>query len=94
MEGEGPTAVYNGSKQKQQTIVPKTQAVGMHSAPLHYKPGMIRQWVEEDNEGVQIVGIKWLLKRTSGEVNILPGHLYESGRGGRKIKDGQPHNKV
>ena len=33
---------------------PKAQGLPMHGAPLHYKPGMMRWWIEEDNEGVEI----------------------------------------
>ena len=34
----------------------------MRDAPLHYKPGIMRWWVEEDNDGLEIMGIRWLLK--------------------------------
>ncbi|KAF8439666.1 hypothetical protein BGX38DRAFT_1207146 [Terfezia claveryi] len=29
---------------------------------MKYKPGLMRRWIEEDNKGVQIVGIRWLLQ--------------------------------
>ena len=32
----------------------------MHAAPLCYKPGTMRRWIEEDNKGVEIMGIRWL----------------------------------
>jgi len=34
----------------------------MHAAPLKYKPGTMRRWIEEDNKGVKILGIRWLLR--------------------------------
>jgi len=34
----------------------------MHAAPFKYKPGTMRRWIEEDNKGVRIMGIQWLLK--------------------------------
>jgi len=34
----------------------------MHTAPLKYKPSTMRRWVEEDNRGVKVVGIRWLLR--------------------------------
>ena len=42
----------------------QTNAIMMHAAPLHYKPGAMRRWIEEDNQdvGVEILGIRWLLK--------------------------------
>ena len=42
----------------------QTHAIVMHAAPLHYKPGTMRWWIEEDNKdiGVEIMGIRWLLK--------------------------------
>ena len=41
---------------------PTTRALVMHAAPLKYKPGTMRSWLEEDNIGVRIVGIRWLLR--------------------------------
>ena len=41
---------------------PTTRALVMHTAPLKYKPGTMRRWVKEDNRGVKIVGIWWLLR--------------------------------
>ena len=40
----------------------RTQAIVMHAAPLRYKLGMMRRWIEEDNKGVEIMGIWWLMK--------------------------------
>ena len=34
------------------------QAVVIHSAPLHYQPGITRRRIENDNE---IMGVRWLL---------------------------------
>jgi len=34
----------------------------MHAAPLKYKPGTMRRWIGENNKGVKIVGIRWLLR--------------------------------
>ena len=53
---------------KRQNTLPelplRTHAIVMHAAPLHYKPGTMRRWIEEDNKdmGVEIMGIRWLLK--------------------------------
>jgi len=44
----------------------------MHGAPLHYKPGTMRRWTEEDNKGVEIKGIRWLLKE------LAPGKTASS----------------
>ena len=42
--------------------LPTTRAFVMHAAPLKYKPGTMRRWIEEDNKGLRILGIRWLLK--------------------------------
>ena len=34
----------------------------MHAAPTKFKPGQMRRWVQEDNKGVTILGIRWLLQ--------------------------------
>jgi len=34
----------------------------MHAAPLKYKLSTMRRWIEEDNKGVRILGIRWLLR--------------------------------
>jgi len=34
----------------------------MHEAPLQYKPGTMRGWIEENTGGVKMLGIRWLLK--------------------------------
>ena len=39
-----------------------TRALVMHAAPLKYKPGTMRRWIEEDNKRVKILGIRWLLR--------------------------------
>jgi len=41
---------------------PITRALVMHAAPLKYKPGTMRRWIEEDNRGIKILGIRWLLR--------------------------------
>jgi len=41
---------------------PTTRALVMHAAPLKYKPGTTRRWIEEDNKGVKMLGIRWLLR--------------------------------
>ncbi|RPB18000.1 hypothetical protein L211DRAFT_844167 [Terfezia boudieri ATCC MYA-4762] len=33
---------------------------------MEYKPGLMRRWIEEDNEGARILGIRWLLHRQKG----------------------------
>ena len=42
--------------------VAQAQAVVMHAAPLRYKPGTMRQWIEEDNKEVEVMGIRWLTR--------------------------------
>jgi len=54
----------------------KTQTVVMHAAPLRYKPGMVRRWLEEDNKGVEITGIRWLLKEHTPEKAASPLVIY------------------
>jgi len=44
-----------------------TRALVMHAAPLKYMPGTMRRWIEEDNKGVKILGIRWLLKEDRRE---------------------------
>jgi len=34
----------------------------MQATPPKYKPSTMRRWIEEDNRGVKILGIWWLLK--------------------------------
>lgn len=34
----------------------------MHAAPLYFKPGTMRWWIQEDNKRVGIMGIRWLPK--------------------------------
>jgi len=41
---------------------PTTRALVLHAAPQKFKPGTMRRWIEEDNKGVRIVRIRWLLK--------------------------------
>ncbi|RPB28785.1 hypothetical protein L211DRAFT_237314 [Terfezia boudieri ATCC MYA-4762] len=38
------------------------RAVVFPAAPMKYKPGLMRRWIEEDNEGARIIGIRWLLQ--------------------------------
>ena len=38
------------------------RAVVMHGAPLRYKSGTMRQWIEEGNSGVEIMGIRWWIR--------------------------------
>ena len=40
-------------------------AVVMHAAPLHYKPGTMRKWIEEDNKGGRNYGNPIVDTRTS-----------------------------
>lgn len=41
---------------------PQVRTLVMHAAPLKFKPGTMRRWIEEDNKGMNILGIRWLLK--------------------------------
>jgi len=51
----------------------------MHATPLKYKPGTMRRWVEVDNRGVKIVGIRWLLRedRRGQEASSLVIYMRE-----------------
>ena len=70
------TASHAPQVQRNQGIPPptliKARAVVMHGAPLRYKSGTMRQWVEEDNRGVEIKGIRWLVREH------LPGKVASS----------------
>ena len=48
--------------------VKRAQAVVMHAAPLRYKPGTMRRWMEEDNRGVKIMGIRLTREQKPGKV--------------------------
>ena len=54
-----------------------TRAIVLHAAPTKYKPGQMRRWIEEDNQGsVQALGIRWLLQENrSRKASILTGYL-------------------
>ena len=42
----------------------QSKTIVLHSAPTTYKPGQMRRWIQEDNKGVTILGIRWLLHET------------------------------
>ena len=48
----------------------------MHAAPLKYKPGTMRRWIEEDNKGVRILGIRWLLREDRRGQVVSPLVIY------------------
>ncbi|KAF8432377.1 hypothetical protein BGX38DRAFT_1146405 [Terfezia claveryi] len=48
-------------KSRERTQPPLARSVVLHTAPTRYKPGQMRGWIEEDNKGAQILGIRWLL---------------------------------
>ncbi|KAF8415301.1 hypothetical protein BGX38DRAFT_1281392 [Terfezia claveryi] len=70
----------------------RTGAVVFHAAPSKYKPGLMRRWIEEDNKGVQIVGIRWLLQegrrvgKLASSLVIYLAHSIDSTRGLRMGK--------
>lgn len=45
-----------------ETLSPQARTLVTHAAPLKYRPGTMRKWIEEDNKGVNILGVRWLLK--------------------------------
>jgi len=47
----------------------------MHGAHLHYKRGTMRRWIEEVNKGVEIQGIRWLLKENRPGKSVIPGNI-------------------
>ena len=53
-------------------MLKRAQAVVMDAAPLRYKPGTMRQRIEEHNRGVEIIGNRWLTKEH------LPGRVAPS----------------
>ena len=69
-----------------------THAIVMHAAPLHYKPGTMRRWIEEDNKdmGVEIMGIRWLLKENQpGKVASSLVIYMKSARKAEKLRMGR-----
>ncbi|KAF8442517.1 hypothetical protein BGX38DRAFT_1272322 [Terfezia claveryi] len=44
----------------ERTYPTRARAVILHAATTKYKPGLMRRWIEEDNKGAQILGIRWL----------------------------------
>jgi len=58
---ETPSRKKEKTPQGDRGAPPTTQAIVMHAAPLKYKLGTMRRWIEEDNKGVKILGIRWLL---------------------------------
>ena len=64
----------------------------MHATPLHYTPGRMRRWIEEDNKGVEIMGSRWLTREHEpGKVasclinNMKSGMEIGKGRMGREL---------
>ena len=57
-----PSTIIAGKVQGEANSVPALQphAVVMHDA-LRYKPETMRRWIDEDNKGIDIMGIRWLL---------------------------------
>jgi len=67
---------------------PTTRALAMHAAPLKYKTGTMRRWVEEDNRGLKLVGIRWLLREDRrGLGGSLPRDLHERSCGSEESED-------
>lgn len=62
----------------------KNQIVVLHGASTHHKPGTMRRRLEEDNKGIKVHGIRWLLKgptrgkRASSLVIYLGSCKYRS----------------
>ncbi|RPB18189.1 hypothetical protein L211DRAFT_854367 [Terfezia boudieri ATCC MYA-4762] len=52
-----PTPAYNPTR---------LRAVVLHTAPSKFKPGLTCYWIEEDNKGAQILGIRWLTTEERG----------------------------
>jgi len=40
---------------------PYAQAVVIHGVPVRYKPGMMVRWIQEDNTGIEVMRVRWLL---------------------------------
>jgi len=40
---------------------PYAQAIVIHGVPVRYKPGMTGRWIQEDNTGIEVMGVRWLL---------------------------------
>ncbi|RPB29182.1 hypothetical protein L211DRAFT_845181 [Terfezia boudieri ATCC MYA-4762] len=73
--GEGDTTPDPFPKNPPPSI--RARAVVSHAAPSKYKPGLMLRWIEEDNKGVRILGIRWLLQedRRLGKL-VLTRHLH------------------
>ena len=86
-KAKGPANLKLASTSKQKNTQPL--AVVIHGALPHYKQGMMRRWIEEDNEGVEIMGIRWLLKDFGREkvASCLVSYLTEIG----DLKMGRRH---
>ncbi|KAF8455010.1 hypothetical protein BGX38DRAFT_1267618 [Terfezia claveryi] len=46
----------------QPAVAVRTRAIVFHAAPTHRKPGEMARWLEEDNKGVKVAGVRWLLQ--------------------------------
>jgi len=40
---------------------PYAQAVVIHGIPIRYKLGKLGRWIQEDNTGIEVMGVRWLL---------------------------------
>ena len=70
------------------------QAVVLHGAPTKYKPGQMRRWIEEDNQGsIKFLGTRWLLpedRRTGKLASSLVIYLKDKIDINRGIRMGLP----
>ncbi|KAF8440577.1 hypothetical protein BGX38DRAFT_1273040 [Terfezia claveryi] len=62
-KGKGPAKATSPSNLPQKNPTPsiRARAVVIHAAPTKYKLGLMRRWIEDDNEGIRILDIRWLL---------------------------------
>ena len=40
----------------------QARTIVLHGAPTRYKPGQLRRWIKEDNNDIEVLGIRWLLQ--------------------------------
>ena len=70
---------------------PKAQAAIMNGAPLYYKPSTMRRRIEEENSGIEIMGARWVLKKTRGEDRWPPRYLHKIKGGVVSLKMGRKY---
>ncbi|RPB23568.1 hypothetical protein L211DRAFT_838422 [Terfezia boudieri ATCC MYA-4762] len=61
-KGKAVTTQTRATPPPRDSPLNQPRAIVFHAAPMKYKPGLMRRWIEEDNQGARILGIRWLLQ--------------------------------